>query len=87
MFQTDNIGATDYGFVDIEEGDELALESAVARMGPASIAIDASYDSFMFYNDGVYYEPMCSATDLDHGVLVVGYGNDPDNRAEEQLGR
>ena len=46
----------------------MALESVVARMGPTSIAIDASQDSFRFYSEGVYYDPMCSSDDLDHGV-------------------
>lgn len=33
----------------------------------------------LFFSTGVYYEPECNATQLDHGVLVVGYGTDDDD--------
>lgn len=28
---------------------------------------------------GVYYEPECDSENLDHGVLVVGYGTDSES--------
>ncbi|XP_032680820.1 cathepsin L1 [Odontomachus brunneus] len=71
-----NSGATDTGFMDIPEGNEKKLKAAVATIGPVSVAIDASAESFQFYREGVYYEPKCSSESLDHGVLVVGYGTD-----------
>ncbi|CAH1790348.1 unnamed protein product [Owenia fusiformis] len=69
--------ATDKGFVDIKEGDEDALLNAVATIGPISAAIDAKQPSFMSYQSGVYYEPNCGSNmeNLDHAVLVVGYGS------------
>lgn len=79
-FKSSNIGATDSGFVDIPEGDEEKLKEAVASVGPISIAIDASHESFQLYSSGVYHEPGCHSDRLDHGVLVIGYGTTQDGQ-------
>merc|ERR1712038_175025 len=73
-FKRRDVGETDKGFVDIPAGSERALKKAVATVGPVSVAIDASHESFQFYSHGVYDEPECDPEGLDHGVLVVGYG-------------
>lgn len=75
-FKSAKIGATDIGFSDIPSGNEEALKEAVASIGPVSVAIDASHETFQLYRGGVYDEMNCSSTRLDHGVLVVGYGTE-----------
>ncbi len=75
-FNPNYVGATIRSYADISRGSESSLKSAVGTVGPVSVAIDASHSSFQFYRDGVYVEPSCSSTRLDHGVLVVGYGTE-----------
>jgi len=71
-----SIAATVTGYVSLPSGDEAALKVASAQVGPISIAIDANHASFQQYSSGVYYEPYCSSTRLDHAVLLVGYGTE-----------
>ncbi|KAG8265836.1 hypothetical protein J6590_085391 [Homalodisca vitripennis] len=68
-----NKGATVTGYVDITTGSENDLQKAVATIGPISVAIDAQHTSFKHYKSGVYKNPDCSSTDVNHGVLAVGY--------------
>lgn len=56
---------------DVTPNDEDALQVAVAQQ-PVSIAIEADQQGFQFYSGGVF-TGTCG-TNLDHGVLVVGYG-------------
>jgi cathepsin L len=70
-----NSGGSLTKYTDVTSGSELALLNAVA-IEPTSVAIDASHNSFQFYSSGVYYESACSSSQLDHGVLAVGWGTE-----------
>jgi len=67
--------ATLSSFQDVTAGSETALLAAV-NIGPVSVAIEADQQCFQFYSGGVLSDPSCGMQ-LDHGVLVVGYGTDP----------
>jgi cathepsin L len=60
--------------IDINSGNQFFLKEAVSR-GPVSIAIEADTRLFQFYSGGIITDTMCGES-LDHGVLVVGYGEE-----------
>jgi len=62
------------GHTDVPSKDETALKAAVSKQ-PVSVAIEADKSAFQLYKGGVLDNPACG-TQLDHGVLVVGYGTD-----------
>lgn len=54
--------------------DANQMKAAVAE-GPVSVAIEADNNVFQFYSKGVIKSKACG-DDLDHAVLVVGYGTE-----------
>uniref|UniRef100_A0A4W4DMM6 Cathepsin K n=1 Tax=Electrophorus electricus TaxID=8005 RepID=A0A4W4DMM6_ELEEL len=65
------------GFKEVQKGSEKALMSAIAKVGPVSVGIDAMQSTFQFYKSGVYYDPNCDKENINHAVLAVGYGVTP----------
>nr|XP_043614898.1 low-temperature-induced cysteine proteinase-like [Erigeron canadensis] len=61
------------GYEDVPVNDESALKKAAANQ-PIAVAIEAGGREFQFYTSGIF-TGSCG-TDLDHGVLVVGYGTE-----------
>merc|ERR1711988_1550213 len=62
------------GHTDVPARNEDALKAAVSKQ-PVSVAIEADKSAFQLYRSGVLDSASCG-TQLDHGVLVVGYGTD-----------
>lgn len=59
---------------DVTPMNELHLKQAVSR-GPVAVAIEADTLVFQLYSGGIIDNVKCG-TNLDHGVLVVGYGEE-----------
>lgn len=59
---------------DVAPNNQLALKAAVWQQ-PVSVAIEADTRYFQLYSSGILNTAACG-TELDHGVLVVGYGSE-----------
>jgi len=58
------------GFVDLPENEDQ-IAAWVAEHGPVSVAVDAAA-GWQLYTGGI--KRSCNTTGLDHGVLIVGFG-------------
>jgi len=81
------LGQGDRGFCHSKEGiiasvsswksistNETDIAANLASIGPLSVALNAA--RLQFYRGGVYNPKFCDPTELDHAVLLVGYGDD-----------
>lgn len=66
--------ATISGLQRVAANSEASLTNAVAGQ-PVAVSIEAGGDNFQHYKKGVYNGPC--GTKLNHGVTVVGYGQEP----------
>ena len=63
------------GYVQLPKNDELALLDAVANKGPVAVSVAAI--SWADYKGGVYDGCNQSDPDVDHAVVMWGFGTDP----------
>ncbi len=75
-------GSQILNWTDVPSKSDDALMYAIYQQ-PVSVAIDAANLFFQFYKSGVF-TGMCG-TNLDHGVLAVGYGTDNSTNTDYYL--
>eukprot|EP00613_Pedinella_sp_CCMP2098_P012534 CAMPEP_0171670652 /NCGR_PEP_ID=MMETSP0990-20121206/50779_1 /TAXON_ID=483369 /ORGANISM="non described non described, Strain CCMP2098" /LENGTH=175 /DNA_ID=CAMNT_0012255307 /DNA_START=45 /DNA_END=571 /DNA_ORIENTATION=+ len=55
---------------------ETEIAKFMMDTGPLSVLLNAG--KLQFYKEGVYSPARCDPSSLDHAVLLVGFGTDPD---------
>ena len=67
-----NVANTDvFNFIDVASNSDYAMMTAL-NLQPVAVAIEADQKDFQLYSSGVF--TAACGTNLDHGVVLVGYG-------------
>lgn len=63
-------------FGTIDPKDEKQMKEVIATLGPLVCSVNAGPDSFQLYEKGIYTDATCNEEEVNHTILVVGYGTD-----------
>jgi cathepsin L len=74
MLPSDTPRATISGYIKLEENNYEQLMRAVATVGPIAVSVDAS--SWHSYSSGIFNGCNQTNPDINHAVVLVGYGTD-----------
>lgn len=64
------------GYVRLPENNYTALMNVVASVGPVAVSVDAAWGA---YESGIFNGCNQENPDIDHAVVLVGYGEDSSN--------
>ncbi|XP_017962306.1 cathepsin L1 [Drosophila navojoa] len=68
-------GAQITGFAVIPPKDEQAMKTVIATQGPLACSV-YGLESLLLYKRGIYADEECNNGEVNHSVLVVGYGSE-----------
>ncbi|KNC30391.1 hypothetical protein FF38_02670 [Lucilia cuprina] len=68
-------GAEINGFATIDPKDEVTMKKVIATLGPLACSVNG-LESLLLYKRGIYADEECNKGEVNHSVLVVGYGSE-----------
>ncbi|XP_004517612.1 cathepsin L1 [Ceratitis capitata] len=63
------------GFAAIKPKDEKTMKEIVGTLGPLACSVNA-LETLLLYKEGIYDDAECNKGEVNHAVLVVGYGSE-----------
>lgn len=68
------------GYSTIAPKNENLMKKVIATRGPLVCSVYAAADTFRLYKEGIYTDEECNSAEVNHAILVVGYGVDKDGQ-------